>query len=94
MLAIAIAIKLDSPGPVFYRQERVGKDGARFRMIKFRSMRQDADRLLAELQRQQRGERPAVQDAATIRASPGSAASCADRAWTSCRRSSTCCAAR
>jgi exopolysaccharide biosynthesis polyprenyl glycosylphosphotransferase len=49
MLAIAIAIKLDSPGPIFYRQERVGKDGARFKMIKFRSMRQDADRLLEAL---------------------------------------------
>jgi exopolysaccharide biosynthesis polyprenyl glycosylphosphotransferase len=49
MLAIALAIKLDSPGPVFFRQERVGKDGRRFWMLKFRSMRQDADRLLAEL---------------------------------------------
>ena len=46
LLAIALAIKLDSPGPVFYRQQRVGKDGRRFRMLKFRSMRQDADRLL------------------------------------------------
>lgn len=49
MLAIAIAIKLDSPGPVFFAQERVGKDGTRFRMLKFRSMRPDADRLMAEL---------------------------------------------
>jgi exopolysaccharide biosynthesis polyprenyl glycosylphosphotransferase len=49
MLAIALAIKLDAPGPVFYAQERVGKDGERFRMWKFRSMRQDADRLLEEL---------------------------------------------
>jgi exopolysaccharide biosynthesis polyprenyl glycosylphosphotransferase len=49
MLAIAIAIKLDSPGPIFFRQERVGKDGTRFRMIKFRSMRVDADRLKATL---------------------------------------------
>jgi exopolysaccharide biosynthesis polyprenyl glycosylphosphotransferase len=49
VLAIALAIKLDSPGSVFYAQERVGKDGARFRMWKFRSMRQDADRLLEEL---------------------------------------------
>lgn len=49
MLAIAILIKLDSPGPIFYSQERVGKDGKHFRMLKFRSMRPDADRLLAEL---------------------------------------------
>lgn len=49
LLAVALAVKLDSPGPVFYRQQRVGKDGRRFWMLKFRSMRQDADRLLAEL---------------------------------------------
>jgi len=39
----AIAIKLDSPGPVFYTQERVGKNGRIFKIIKFRSMRQDAE---------------------------------------------------
>ena len=39
----AIAIKLDSPGPVFYRQERVGKNGRIFKIIKFRSMREDAE---------------------------------------------------
>jgi exopolysaccharide biosynthesis polyprenyl glycosylphosphotransferase len=49
MLAIAIAIKLDSPGPVFYRQPRVGKDGRAFMMYKFRSMCPDAERRLAEL---------------------------------------------
>lgn len=36
--AIAVFIKLDSRGPVFFRQERVGKDGKRFMMLKFRSM--------------------------------------------------------
>ena len=46
---VALLIKLDSPGPVFYRQQRVGKNGRRFWMLKFRSMRPDADRLLAEL---------------------------------------------
>jgi sugar transferase (PEP-CTERM system associated) len=40
---IAIAIKLDSPGPVFYRQERVGLGGRPFMLIKFRSMRRDAE---------------------------------------------------
>jgi exopolysaccharide biosynthesis polyprenyl glycosylphosphotransferase len=49
MLALALLIKLDSPGPVFYRQWRVGKNGRLFRMVKFRSMYQDADRRLAEL---------------------------------------------
>ena len=43
-LIIALAIKLDDPGPVFYRQERVGKDGKIFRIFKFRSMVVDADK--------------------------------------------------
>jgi Undecaprenyl-phosphate glucose phosphotransferase len=42
-LAIAAAVKLSSPGPVFYRQERMGLDGQRFRMLKFRTMRTDAE---------------------------------------------------
>jgi exopolysaccharide biosynthesis polyprenyl glycosylphosphotransferase len=40
---IALAIKLDSPGPVFFKQTRVGRNGKRFRMIKFRSMVDDAE---------------------------------------------------
>jgi lipopolysaccharide/colanic/teichoic acid biosynthesis glycosyltransferase len=44
MLAIAVAVKLDSPGPVFFRQERVGRYGRTFRIFKFRSMVSDADR--------------------------------------------------
>jgi exopolysaccharide biosynthesis polyprenyl glycosylphosphotransferase len=48
-LAVAVAIKLDSPGPMFYRQVRVGKDGRRFRMLKFRSMQQDADAMILGL---------------------------------------------
>ena len=40
---IALAIKLDSPGPIFYSQERVGQFGNVFRLLKFRSMRQDAE---------------------------------------------------
>lgn len=42
MLAVAIAIRLDSPGPAVFKQYRVGKNGRLFRMYKFRSMRQDA----------------------------------------------------
>src|SRR5207247_4676142 len=42
MLAIATALKLVSRGPVLYRQERMGLDGQRFRMLKFRTMRVDA----------------------------------------------------
>jgi len=43
MLLIALLIKLDSPGPVFYVQERMGLDGRPFLMLKFRSMRADAE---------------------------------------------------
>lgn len=43
MLAIAIAIKLDSPGPVFFRQERVGRYGRPFRIHKFRTMVERAE---------------------------------------------------
>lgn len=44
-ILITILIKLDSKGPVFYLQERVGKDGKIFNMIKFRSMIQDAEKI-------------------------------------------------
>jgi len=42
MLLIAVLIRLDSPGPVFFRQKRVGLDGREFSMLKFRSMVADA----------------------------------------------------
>jgi Undecaprenyl-phosphate glucose phosphotransferase len=45
MALIALAIRVTSPGPVFYRQERMGLDGERFEMLKFRTMVQDAERL-------------------------------------------------
>jgi exopolysaccharide biosynthesis polyprenyl glycosylphosphotransferase len=41
---VALAVKLDSRGPVFYRQVRVGRDGHRFKMVKFRTMVVGADR--------------------------------------------------
>jgi exopolysaccharide biosynthesis polyprenyl glycosylphosphotransferase len=44
LLAIALAVGVSSPGPVLYRQERVGINGRSFTMLKFRSMVQDADR--------------------------------------------------
>src|SRR2546430_12782606 len=43
LLALAIAIKAGSRGPVLFRQERVGLDGKPFRMLKFRTMRADAE---------------------------------------------------
>jgi len=57
-LAIAIAIKLDSPGPVFYSSERVGKKGRVFRCLKFRTMVSDADKRREELMN--RNERDGV----------------------------------
>ena len=46
---LAPAIKLDSPGPVFFGQTRIGKNGRRFTFYKFRSMYQDAEKRKAEL---------------------------------------------
>ncbi len=46
---IAAAIKLDSPGPVFYSSERIGKKGRMFRCTKFRTMVADAERRRAEI---------------------------------------------
>lgn len=48
-VVVAIAIKLESEGPVFFRQKRVGLNGRCFQMIKFRSMYQDAEKRLEEL---------------------------------------------
>jgi len=45
MLAVALAIRLDSPGPVLFRQERTGQRGRTFSLCKFRSMRVDAEKL-------------------------------------------------
>lgn len=44
-----VAIRLDSPGPAFFTQERIGKDGRTFRIIKFRTMRTDAEARLRNL---------------------------------------------
>ncbi len=49
MLAIAIAIKLESRGPVFFRQPRAGRHNTSFRLIKFRSMYSDAEQRKEEL---------------------------------------------
>lgn len=43
LLFVAVLVKLESPGPVFYRQERVGLNGQPFMLLKFRSMRTDAE---------------------------------------------------
>ncbi|MDI6846263.1 MAG: sugar transferase [Candidatus Saccharicenans sp.] len=48
-VAAAVAIKLTSPGSVFYRQERVGLHGRKFKLLKFRTMRIDADKVLSQV---------------------------------------------
>jgi exopolysaccharide biosynthesis polyprenyl glycosylphosphotransferase len=48
-LALALLVKTTSPGPIFYKQERVGLRGTTFNMLKFRSMKQDADAQLQSL---------------------------------------------
>jgi len=48
-LAVALAVKLSSPGPVFFVQRRVGRDGCTFSMVKFRSMYLDAEKRRSEV---------------------------------------------
>ncbi len=49
ILGVALAIKMTSPGPIFFRQRRCGRNGREFWMVKFRTMVKDAERLQAEL---------------------------------------------
>ena len=49
LLVVVIAVKLSSPGPVVFRQTRIGRDGNEFRMWKFRTMVHDADERKQEL---------------------------------------------
>lgn len=49
MVLIAIAVKVSSPGPVIFRQKRVGLGGRRFWILKFRSMREDAEQVLEKV---------------------------------------------
>jgi exopolysaccharide biosynthesis polyprenyl glycosylphosphotransferase len=60
LAVLAISVKLSSPGPVLFRQERVGLNGGTFRMIKFRSMVVDAETRLQELSALDRAEGNAV----------------------------------
>jgi exopolysaccharide biosynthesis polyprenyl glycosylphosphotransferase len=49
LTVIAIAIKIDSPGPIFYKSDRLGKKGRVFKCIKFRTMVQDAEKRRADM---------------------------------------------
>ena len=55
---VAFLIRIDSPGPCFYRSGRVGKKGIRFKCVKFRTMRVDADALKEELRTQNQRHGP------------------------------------
>lgn len=58
MLATAVAIKLDSPGPVFFTQERVGLNKRLFRMFKFRSMVTGSEQMMKDLEHLNEAEGP------------------------------------
>jgi len=60
LVVIAIAIRLSTPGTIFFRQERVGINGGHFKMLKFRSMVADAENQLVGLRNQVRDEGNAV----------------------------------
>lgn len=57
-LVVALRIKFEDKGPIFYKQRRIGKDEREFYMYKFRSMHVDADKRLAELKKQNEVEGP------------------------------------
>ncbi|MEE9382342.1 MAG: sugar transferase [Nannocystaceae bacterium] len=58
MLCVAVAIRLESPGPILFTQIRVGRNGRRFTMYKFRSMVMDAEAKLAQLKTQNEMDGP------------------------------------
>jgi len=49
LAVLALLVKLDSKGPIFYRQSRLGVDGSRFQAVKFRTMHGDGEKRLAEV---------------------------------------------
>lgn len=59
LIFIALAIKLDSPGPIFFKQRRVGKNSRYFNMYKFRSMVTNAEKLKSSLAKQNEMSGPA-----------------------------------
>ena len=89
LLACAIAIKLDSRGPVLFRQRRIGRGGEPFTLLKFRTMVVDAEAPDGGASLAQR--RPRLAEARPRPArDPGRARSCARPASMSCRSSGTC----
>ena len=84
LLLIALWIRLDSPGPALFVQDRVGQAGRVFRMMKFRTMRNGADRDKIRLAHLNASGDPRLFKI------PDDPRSSAAGVWTSCRRSSTC----
>lgn len=71
LVVIALLVRVSSPGPIFYRQDRIGINGKTFRMTKFRSMRLNADDELASLLATQgSGEKPLFKVANDPRVTP------------------------
>ena len=70
LLLTAVMIKLDSPGPIFYKQDRLGKDRRRITILKFRSMKVNADRILAEYLSQNPGARQEWNETQKLRDDP------------------------
>ena len=90
---ISLAIKLDSPGPVLFRQHRIGRDGRPFEMLKFRTMVTGAHDRRADADAPQRG-RGALQDRQRPAGHAGRRMAAQDCRSTSSRSCSTCCGAR
>ncbi|MGQ0521443.1 MAG: sugar transferase [Actinomycetota bacterium] len=58
LVLVALAVKLDSRGPVLFRQERVGRKGERFQVLKFRTMAANAEELIIELRQRNEADGP------------------------------------
>ena len=85
LVVIAVAIKLDSRGPVFFRQLRVGSTGKRFYMLKFRTMVPDAEAMKDSLRHRNEAQEGLFKIADDPRVTRVGRASCARRRWMSCR---------
>ena len=90
LVVTAIAVAATSPGPILFSQQRYGLNRRRFRMYKFRTMVQDADRLQAALESRNEATRAGVQDRARSADHAGRTHSCGAPRSTSCRSCSTC----
>ena len=92
LLVIALAVKLDSRGPMLFRQRRIGREGRPFEMLKFRTMVRTRRRRRTSCGTATRPT--ACSRSPTTRASPASGGCSGPPAWTSCPSCSTCSAAR